>query len=255
MITFYTGTPGSGKSFSMAFKTRQVLLRGQNVISTVAIDLNRITKNGKLPIGKFDFVPIEELTPDYLYSYFAKNHVKGKEKQTYLFIDECQIIFNTRDWQAKARMAWILFFTRHRHLGFEITLITQNDMLIDKQIRAVVETEVKHKKANNLLWFLPFTFFVRTGKWYSQPAKKPDWTEIIFYRPSVARIYDSYAMYDEYFEKYSEAPAADARDREQTELTDPDVVAACEERAGSDGGRKEGRPGYFLKFKRIFAMQ
>jgi zona occludens toxin (predicted ATPase) len=236
----------------MAKIIRDSLRRKRNVISTVDIKLDLVTKNGKYEIGKFDYVPIEELTPDYLYRYFAQNHEKGKERQTLIFIDECQIIFNTREWQAKERMAWILFFTRHRHLGYEPYLITQNDTMIDKQIRAVVEIEIVHKKLNNLFWFIPFLVFLRVERWYCNKQKIRH--EAILFRYSIAQIYDSYQMYDEYFEMYkpkAEANAADAEAKPE-ELTDSDDDAACEVRAGRGGIRKERRAGLLSM---LFKMQ
>jgi zona occludens toxin (predicted ATPase) len=96
MIKLYTGTPGSGKSFHVA---RDIILHlrwKRNIISTVDIDINRIDKNGKRKIGDFKYIPIYELTPNYLYKYAKLNHKKGKEGQTWIIIDECQLIFNSR---------------------------------------------------------------------------------------------------------------------------------------------------------------
>ena len=204
MITFYTGTPGSGKSYSMAYKIRLSLLRGKNVISTVDIDTNVISKNGRKKIGNFHFVPINELTADYLYKYFSKHHPEPKESQTIVFIDECQLIFNTRTWQAQGRMEWIEFFTRHRHLGFDIVLITQNDQMIDKQIRGVVENEFKHTKLNNLFLLLPITLFYRREYWYGLKDKKPVSRQTIPFRKKIANIYNSLVMYHEFREIYAE---------------------------------------------------
>ena len=58
-----------------------------------------------------------------------------------VIIDECQIIFNCRDFGRKDRGAWVTLFSQHRKLGFNFILITQNDRMLDKQIRALVETE------------------------------------------------------------------------------------------------------------------
>ena len=91
MIWFYSGTPGSGKSFHMAKDIRINLRMKRNVISTVNVDLNKISKNGRKRIGDFIYVPILELKPQVLYEYAFKNHKKGKEGQTLLIIDECQI--------------------------------------------------------------------------------------------------------------------------------------------------------------------
>ena len=41
------------------------------------------------------------------------------------------------------------FFSQHRKLGFNIILITQSDRMLDKQIRSLVEDEVKHALDDN----------------------------------------------------------------------------------------------------------
>jgi len=204
MIKFMTGTPGSGKSHGMAFHIRNLLIRGKNVISTVNMNLNQVTRNGRIQIGSFQYIPIFELTPEKLERYALHNHIKGRESQTYVFVDECQLIFNSRDYSNKDRKAWLVFFTSHRHYGFEFFLITQNDRMIDRQIRALVEHEVRYKKINNRLWFLPLTVFVAIEYWYGNTPKQKMRHEFILFRRSIARMYDSYTLFDDLIQKYAD---------------------------------------------------
>ena len=197
-----TGTPGSGKSYSMAHSIRRLLRRGRNVISTVNINLDHVTNKGKLQIGDFQYVNIYDLTPEYLERYALRNHAKGQESQTYVFIDECQLIFNSRDYAKAGRRDWLVFFTSHRHYGFEFFLITQHDEMVDKQIRALVEHEIRHRKLNNYLWFLPLTVFIAVETWYGNSKTLKIRSEFIIYRPSVSKMYDSYTLYDELAAKY-----------------------------------------------------
>ncbi|MCL2357933.1 MAG: zonular occludens toxin domain-containing protein [Defluviitaleaceae bacterium] len=204
MVKFYSGTPGSGKSYHMAQEIYRTLRRRKNVIATVSIDLNEVSKRGRKQIGEFIYMPMQDLTPEFLYKYAVKNHEKGIEGQTLLVIDECQIIFDSRTFQAKERREWVLFFSRHRHLGYEVTLISQKDHMIDRQIRGMFEYEYRHRKVNNywFLWMLPFTVFVVTQYLYGNRHLKMD-RQFVLYRKSVARIYDSYTMYDDFFDEYS----------------------------------------------------
>jgi zona occludens toxin (predicted ATPase) len=202
MVKIFTGPPGNGKSYHMAKKIREVLRREKNVISTVPIDINYVSKNGRRKIGDYKHIPINEINPVELFRYMINNHVKGKEKQTYVFIDECQIIFNARNWNQNGRMDWIIFLTCHRHLGFEIILITQNDGFVDKQIRPLIEIEVKHRKVSNFLWWLPITVFVQREEWYAHTQKAKISSGFVLCLPSVFKIYDSYTIFDEIFEKY-----------------------------------------------------
>jgi len=254
-----TGKPGSGKSYSMAHLIRRYLRRGNNVISTVDIDISTINKKGKLEIGNFQYIPIFQLTPEILERYAIANHERGKESQTYVFIDECQLIFNTRDYAQKDRKSWLVFFTSHRHYGFEFFLITQHDRMIDRQIRALVEHETKHKKINNRFWYLPVTIFLAVEYWYGQTPKVKMFHEFIIFRPSVAKMYNSYTLFDDLAKKYENQEIANAADAEaphekilvtSEEVTvisgtkKPIVMAAvADTEAGVGGTRRSGGDG------------
>ena len=110
MISLWTGTPGSGKSLHCVHEIRDDLRFGKNVISTCFIDTSYCFMNPlqvlifKFSKGKvhlynedpreknFYYVPIEEITPEYLYKFAALHHVFGKEYQTTLILDECVAI-------------------------------------------------------------------------------------------------------------------------------------------------------------------
>jgi len=202
MIYLYSGTPGSGKSLHVAQKvvTRLKMLK-KSVISTFDVDIEYISKKGKIKLGEFTYVPITELTPKFLYEYAFKNHKKGKEGQTLVIIDECQIIFNPRDFGRADRMGWINFFTQHRHLGYDFILVSQFDRLIDRQIRSLFEYEIKHRKINNrgLLWMLPVKTFVAITYWYG--VKERISSQFFIYKKKISRIYDSYTMFDRFVQE------------------------------------------------------
>jgi zona occludens toxin (predicted ATPase) len=250
MIVFYSGTPGSGKSFHMAKKMRDaLLLHKRNVISTVNIDLDYISNGGKKKLGNFVYVPILDLTPKFLYRWAFKNHAKGVEGQTLLVIDECQIIFNPREYQRQGRSDWILFFTKHRHLGYDIIMTSQFDRLVDRQIRSLFEIELRHRKINNYKWLflLPITVFAVVEIWYGMRGMKTG-KQLIIFRKSIARIYDSYVMYDDFmreFDEEDEPPAASAIEAEQTDERTAAGGSDCA--AGAGGPRpKEARAGWLL---------
>lgn len=188
----------------MARRIRRALLRGKNVISTVPIDIEYISKGGRKAIGDYIYIPIDELTPEVLYIYMVEVHEKGIEGQTLVFIDECQIIFNSRQWNQEGRKEWIIFFSTHRHLGFDIFLITQNDGFVDKQIRPLIETESKHKKMSQWLWFIPFTIFTVREEWYNHTQKVKIAFEFVPCRKSVFKVYDSYTVFREVYDKYTD---------------------------------------------------
>ena len=131
MIYFYSGTPGSGKSLHVAKDIyNKLFLKKENVIAN--FDINRAMYNKKKRKGKFTFIPNNELSPEFLYQYAKDHHVLGKENQTLVIIDECQILFNPRSWSDKGRMSWINFFTQHRKWGYNFILISQFTVLSEK---------------------------------------------------------------------------------------------------------------------------
>lgn len=207
MIYLYSGTPGSGKSYHATLDIYSKVYRKKknNVICNYPLKL------GEIP-GKFTYLDNNDITIDYLTKYAYEHHVRGIEGQTMLVIDEAQCIFNSRDWNGngtirtklkakpETRMDWIKFFSQHRHLGFNVILISQSDKMLDKQIRMLIEYDVKHVKMNNGFFaFLPFTCFLAIEKWYGQQMKLG--TQIIKYKKKIAKLYDSYALFDTLAEK------------------------------------------------------
>lgn len=194
MIYLYTGSPGSGKSYHVAVDiyNRLTKHRYKRVIANFQINTSKIKKCK----GEFIYKDNSELTVKYLMEYAKKKHKEGIENQTLLVIDEAQIKYNSREWQIKRdeRMEWIEFFTQHRKLGYNIILITQFDRMIDRQIRSLVEYEVKHRKINNFKIgrIFPVTTFACITYWYGVNEKID--VEFLFYKRKYSRIYDSYSL-------------------------------------------------------------
>jgi len=223
MIKFYSGTPGSGKSYHTATEILYTLRSKKNCITTVEINMDYVSGNGKRKTGIYKFIPILDLDVKDLYTFAIQNHRKGKEGQTLIVIDECQIIFDSRGFQKKDRAEWILFFSRHRHLGYDIILISQQDRMIDRQIRGMFEYEYRHRKVNNYgwMWLIPFTYFVVVQYWYGTRSLRIS-SQFIRYRKKVAKIYDSYTMFDDYIglkQEQQNPVAADAESVEISEVT------------------------------------
>lgn len=199
MIYFYTGTPGSGKSLHMASEIYDAILKGRNVIANFAVNESYF-KKARHPerLGSFIYVSNEEwLTNGYtdritvdpvtggrlkgvvprgrytyldgLYSYALQFHGRDgrgniREHQTLLVLDECQELFNNRNWAKKDRLDWIAFFREHRKYGFDIYLISQDDKVIDKQVRAVLQFKVEHRSVKNYKAAGKLLAFLRGGE-------------------------------------------------------------------------------------------
>ncbi len=230
MIILYTGTPGSGKSLDVARQMAVKLSLGHNVIGNMTIRPEKISKKK----GKYIYVDTYSLNPEDLKEYALRFHKKGIEGQTYIIIDECQRIFNSRDWQRPQMRLWNEFFQLHRHLGFHVYLITQYDRLIDRQLRALVEYNRIHRKVSNAGWkgkimslFAGGKLFVSAEEWY--PQHMPTGSYFFKYKKKYGEWYDSYAAFDE-----SVKPRNDLKEllTEQNEDDEDDTAEDPEMAAG-----------------------
>lgn len=146
-ITLMSGTPGSGKSLHAVFEALDWLKFGKNVITNFPLAYDKYLK--KQIKGDYEYWKNNDITPQNLFAYAKEHHRPGTKPQTLVIVDEASIMFNARDFGRKDRMEWIYFLANHRHLNFDIILIAQNDKMLDKQIRALIEYDVKHRSLSN----------------------------------------------------------------------------------------------------------
>lgn len=172
MIWLYTGTPGSGKSLhataDILDKLRTVDRKGRGyVIANYPL---------RTDSERFLYRDNSDLTPRFLAQWAYDHHKVGVEGQSLLVIDEAAVLFNCRDFARKDRADWVLFFQVHRKLGYNVILITQQDRMLDKQIRGFAEYEVRHRKLNNAGGFgvifniLHIPLFVKIETWYGSKS-------------------------------------------------------------------------------------
>lgn len=179
MIELYSGTPGSGKSLHVAKIIRE-RLRMYNcvIIGNFYVNQNTVKKRK----GTYIYVDNSRLEPERLIKFairYARHKGRRlKEDELYLFIDEAQLLFNSRDWQLIKTSGWVSFYSQHRKLGFYIGLIAQFDRMLDRQIRSLVENEIKHRKVSRaglfgkLLGFLTGdNLFIYIKIWYPMKQK------------------------------------------------------------------------------------
>lgn len=208
MIEIFTGTPGSGKSLHAASRLCGLLRSGHLVITNFEIDRKRVPNpdllvtldNTKLKTPKF----IRSVVDDYWQT--TGKHIK--EGQIILFVDEAQLLFNSREWSKTQGSGWISFFTQHRKYGVDVVLIAQFIEMIDRQVRSLIEYEHIHRKISNfggvgliagifLLLVNLFTFgklFVGIKIWV--PLKQRVGAEFFVARPGLYKIYDTYKVWE-----------------------------------------------------------
>lgn len=199
MIYLFTGTPGSGKSLHVAEMVYYKVKWKHPVLCNFEVNKG-LFKDSR----SFRYVPNESLTPEYLTEY-ARDYFKlqpFREGQITLVIDECQTIFQSRDWRAADRNDWVTWFTQHRKLGYNVYLVCQYHEMIDKQIRTLVEYEVSHRKVNNVGMFGRVVNVLMVGhplvcavtKWYGQKMRLgSDW---FVGRKKFYRLYDTLKVFE-----------------------------------------------------------
>lgn len=200
MIAFYTGTPGSGKSVHASRDIIVRLKQGGRLIANFPVN--------EAAVGKCkshaEYWDNSELTVQRLVKYAVEHSQIGHEGATLVIIDECQVKFNCRDLNRKDREDWVNLFSQHRKLGFDFILITQFDRMIDRQIRGMVETEIKHRKLNNygtggvvLSLLTGFSkWFVAIEYWYGGNKLKLG-QQVFRYKKQYGSIVDSYRLFFE----------------------------------------------------------
>ena len=112
-----------------------------------------------------------ELTAKRLVEYALEHHKIGVEGQTMVIIDECQIIFNCRDFGRKDRGAWVTLVSQHRKLnnyGFGGLLISLTGM----------------------------TWFVAIEYWYGGNNLMLS-KQIFAYHKKYSKVYDSYKLFSD----------------------------------------------------------
>lgn len=199
MILLYAGTPGSGKSLHAA----------SSLINNVNIHKMRVVTNYDIDLEKIKYPELvtmldnEKLSvPDLLYK-ISDDFFEGrrrKESQIMLYIDEAQLLFNSRNFMDKNRMAWLSFFSQHRKYGFDVVLMAQFDGMIDKQIRSLIEYQVIHRKVSNfgfagrlLSLFFGGKLFVAVRQWY--PLKEVVGHDFFFASKKYYSLYDTYKTF------------------------------------------------------------
>ena len=202
MIYLYSGTPGSGKSLHQAIDIYYHLKYNRPVIANFDINTHIFNKDVQFTyINNLDLKP--ELLVQISHDYF-ENH-RFKEGALKLYIDECQILFNAREWNKVGRDKWLVFFTQHRKYGFDIYLVAQFDRMIDRQIRSLIEYEIVHRKMANFGLFGKLiniltlgNLFVSVCTWY--PLKEHVGFEFFKGHKRYFELYNTYSTFNKALE-------------------------------------------------------
>lgn len=216
MISMYTGSVGSGKSYHGLEIGLKVLREKKGGVNRSVIANFPLVPQPKMKFGtqrfkdkinlkreEFDnrWIFNPEISIEFLISESLKNGWYGKESMCMVIIDEAGILFNARDWQvhAKARNNWIKFLALSRKFGYDFVFVAQSDRMIDKQIRGLCEYEVKHLKANNSFLFsflsiFKVTMFMYVYQWYQTKIRGN--LRLARYKSSIGNRYDTMRVFN-----------------------------------------------------------
>lgn len=195
-ILLYSGTPGSYKSYHAVQYSLNWLKQGKNLITNFPLIYQKRIKKIK---GIYEQVDNMQLTVDYLVNFAIKHHKKGVKAQTLIIVDEASIKFNSREFNNKDRMEWVKFLANHRHFNFDVILIAQQDRMIDRQIRSLIETECKHRALKNygfLGFFVNLLFhgcYMSIEYWY--PVKIRVGSTFGIFHKRIADCYDTMGLF------------------------------------------------------------
>lgn len=223
MIQIIQGTPGSGKSAvctvdmleflqdggivacnydlvpGWQFKLAQTLTK----VQWGMVDGNEIAASywrRAFKIGTHD--TIFELSKIIKERFPEKVDKRGriKEGTARLYIDEAQLLFNSRNY--KENYGFIEFMTQHRKLGWDVYIIAHAEDMIDKQIRFLIEYEARLRNLNKvkplgLFPICPYPVFLSIVRYAGISAGSGEiaWRRVYRLRPEYASLYDSMEVF------------------------------------------------------------
>ena len=201
MLYTYSGTCGSGKSYHAVQEIIHYLKNGGSVVTNIELDREKILYyHKKLTPEILDnhliIVPNEKITPKFLYQVAVDNY--GNKYKNLLLIDEAADLFNSRDWAKADRASWNKFFRMHRHLFYNVILVSQSRKMLDKQIQYLFDTDVQHRNISEYGFlgtlcalFLP-KLFVAVGVYV--PLKTKSFSNFVWLRKKYYNLYDTFTL-------------------------------------------------------------
>lgn len=220
-IELFSGFVGSGKSYAatkIGINIADAKFSNKYVIANFPIKDRKPSLIEKLfkktpRNSRWIYRNNEELTVKFLIDQSLEHGWNQKEGSCLVIFDEASIPFNSRNWNSPNRLEWIEFLTQSRKFGYDFIFITQDGKMLDKQIRALCEYEVTHKKLNNMIYFkwlslFRITLFAGVSYWNGIRFSKGQ-LRLYFYQGSVANRYDTLKLFN-YKDELAEAVKGEA---------------------------------------------
>lgn len=231
-INLRTGQPGHGKSYSAVVEIRDALERGQYVATNVplsegwALTMARSNWFRRVIPGR-----CAKLAAEYERRLYHVDDLRDlrrlrlpkcgscpgckrgtgcrREGRGLAVLDEAHKWLNARTWDAdetgqagtkaeavRRRLDIVRFFSTHRHYGWNVELITQDEGNLDRQVRSLFETHTHLKnmrrfKVLGIFPIVPFNFFVAVTHWHDNDKTRLG-IKTYTLSKSLARCYDTF---------------------------------------------------------------
>lgn len=201
-IHIYTGVPGSGKSLHAARDIRDALRRRYPRPVIANFDL---AESADVSRETFTYVPNEAMCADVItkiaVDFWDTTDRTFAEDYILLVLDEAQLLFNSRLWSARDRMAYLEFLSQSRKYGIKVILIAQSAKMVDNQFRMLVEVEHNHRRIQSMgpvgsLLALPFAGRLFLVVRYLYQCSERLGMDLLLASPGDMRMYDSYARFE-----------------------------------------------------------
>lgn len=211
MIAFFTGTPGSGKTYEAVEKIVFNLSKGRKVYTNIdGMEDDRCHEAIKSLTGLNDLEFFELF--HHLGSYVNKEKEPDLENDpddkinlawfwkycepgSFIVLDEVQKIFGCRDTRLKHNADFSDWASTHRHNGYDLMIITQNAERVEVGVRSLTEWNYVFRKVNFFGGAVQRKYLCNSyaGEHTDgQPLKKAVRT----YKPNIFLCYKSYVSKD-----------------------------------------------------------
>ncbi len=131
-VYIVTGVMGAGKTLAMVGRCRDYIQAGKPVATNISLNLDKLV--GKRITAPVYILPDRPCAQDL--KWIGSVHETGREELNgALILDEAGAWLNSRQWADKGRQEFIDWMLHARKRGWDVYLVVQSIVMLDKQIR------------------------------------------------------------------------------------------------------------------------
>lgn len=135
------GKLGTGKTKFCVWRAQEALREGRRVASNVDLNLGKLTPERR---STYIRLPDKPSSEDFEAMGHGNPESYDEDKNGLLILDELGTWLNSRSFQDKSRAGVLDWLIHARKKGWDVYLIVQDSMMIDKQVReALIEYQAR----------------------------------------------------------------------------------------------------------------